>query len=92
MSGEARWDGRRVLFEIAGDDNQAVACAISLSALQDLGTQRRFKPADLLQCFAAMRPRIEAVALGKLRARSGAVEGVLNIWTDDFLDPPPAAT
>ncbi len=84
-----RWDGRRVLFEII-DKNRSVACAISLNALQDLSEQRRFQPADLLKCFAAARERIEAIAHSKLRARSRSVSGLLNIWSDDIDDSPPA--
>jgi hypothetical protein len=86
---QARWDGRRVLFEIV-DDGQSFACAISLNALQDLSTMRRFKPADLLKCFDETRERIEAIALAKLRARPGGVAGVLNIWSDDLDDVPPS--
>jgi hypothetical protein len=85
-----RWDGRRVLFEVV-DKDRSVACAISMNALQDLSGQRRFKPADLLKCFAAARARIEAIALSKLRARSEGVSGVLHIWSDDIDEPPPAS-
>ena len=83
-----RWHGRRVLFEIADGDRNA-ACTISANALQDLSGQRRFKPADLLACFAAARARIEAVALGKLRERPSRANGLLYIWSDDIDDPPP---
>jgi hypothetical protein len=62
------------------------------SALQDLSEQRRFKPADLLNCFAAARGRIEAIALGKLRARSEGASGLLNIWSDDIDGAPPPAS
>lgn len=78
----ARWDGRRILFEVM-DADRSVACAISINALQDLSEQRRFKPADLLKCFASARPRIEAIALRKARARPEGSAGVLNIWSDD---------
>jgi hypothetical protein len=84
----ARWDGRQVLFDIH-DADRSFACAISLSALQDLSEFRRFKPADLLKCFEAIRPRIEAIALGKLRARSAEPTGLLHIWSDDLTDAPP---
>ncbi len=82
-----RWDGSRVLFEIA-DGGERIACAISRSALQDLSRRRHFKAADLLQCFASARPRIEAIALGKLRARGGDLAGTLTIWADDIEDQP----
>ena len=92
-----RWDGRRILFEV-DHGGQSVVCAISLTALQDLSSFRRFKPAELLKCFIETRARIEAIALAKLRARPGAVAGVLNIWSDDLDEPmlstrakPPAA-
>lgn len=84
-----RWDGRRVVFEVF-DGAEPVACAISMNALQDLSEIRRFKPADLLACFAEMRGRIEAVALDKHRARSEAATGLLNLWSDDFDEAPPA--
>ena len=86
-----RWDGRRVLFEVADGDG-AAPCTISVNALQDLSGQRRFKPADLLACFAGARPRIEAIALAKLRARNTSTTGLLYIWSDDIDDPPPADT
>jgi len=91
-----RWDGRRILFEVQ-DAERSVACAISMNALQDMSAQRRFKPADLLAAFAELGPRIEAIALHKLRARSEAPSGLLNIWSDDIEEeaaahhPPPLA-
>ncbi len=85
-----RWDGKRVLFEIA-DGDRSVACTISVNALQDLSGHRRFKPADLLACFAAARARIGEIALGKLRARPARTAGLLYIWSDDIDDPPPAS-
>jgi hypothetical protein len=90
VASHPRWDGQRVLFDIV-DKDRSIACAISLNALQDLSEQRRFKPADLLKCFAAARARIEAIALDKLRARSEGVSGLLNIWSGDIDDPPPAS-
>ncbi len=83
----ARWDGRRVLFEVV-EQGESIPCAISLNALQDISTTRRFKPADLLACFAETRERIEAVALAKLRARPTGFEGVLTVWSGDFDDVP----
>jgi hypothetical protein len=85
-----RWDGRRVLFEVL-DEDRLVPCAISMNALQDISEMRRFKPADLMKCFAAVRPRIEAIALDKHRARSDAASGLLNIWSDDIDDAAEAA-
>jgi hypothetical protein len=83
-----RWDGKRVLFEIA-DGDRSVACTISVNALQDLSGHRRFKPADLLACFAAARAQIGAIALGKLRARTAGADGLLYIWSEDIEEPPP---
>jgi hypothetical protein len=91
IAAEPYWDGRRILFEVIADD-QAVPCAISMNALQDLSTQRRFKPADLLKCFAAARNRIEAIALNKYRTRPGGGCGLLHIWSDDVDEVPAADT
>ena len=55
----ARLDGRRVLFAVR-QDGVDVRCAISLNALQDISERRYVKPAEVLQCFAAAQPRIEA--------------------------------
>lgn len=86
----ARWDGRRMLFEVE-DQGRAIACAISLNALQDLSERRFFKPPELMACFVKQRARIEALALAKLRGRNPAIGGVVSIWADDIDDPPPAA-
>ena len=83
-----RWDGGRILFEVA-DSGRSVACTISVNALQDLSGHRRFKPPDLLACFAAARARIGEIALGKLRERPSRANGLLYIWSDDIDDPPP---
>ncbi len=90
VASHPRWDGRRVLFEIA-DGDRDVACTISVNALQDLSGQRRFKPADLLACFDAARARIGVVALAKLRARTAGATGLLYIWSDDIDDAPAAS-
>jgi hypothetical protein len=82
-----RWDGTRVLFEIVVGD-EWVPCAISRGALQDLSARNHYKSADLLRCFANARNRIEAIAVDKLRARSGDQSGPLNIWADDIQDLP----
>lgn len=90
IASHPRWDGRRVLFDIA-DGDRSVPCTISLHALQDLSGHRRFKPAELLGCFAAARAQIEAIALAKLRARRASTTGILYIWSDDIDDPPPSS-
>lgn len=89
MTVHPRWDGAGIAFEIV-EAGQRIACTISRSALQDLAGQRRFRPAELLACFAALGPRIEAIARAKLRARPAGMEGVLRIWSDDIDEPPPA--
>jgi hypothetical protein len=91
IASRPRWDGRRVLFEIA-DGERSAACTISANALQDLSGQRRLKPAaDLLACFDEARARIGAIALAKLRSRTAGTTGVLYVWSDDIDDPPPAS-
>jgi hypothetical protein len=77
-----RWDGRRILFELQHDGAE-VSCSISPDALRDLSSRRCYKPTDLLQCFAAERPRIEAAARGKLGARAACATDLLTIWSDD---------
>ena len=91
IASNPRWDGRRILFEVADGDRNA-PCTISVNALQDLTGQRRFKPADLLACFAGARKQIEVIALGKLRSRAASTTGLLYIWSDDIDEPPPADT
>jgi hypothetical protein len=91
MMAHPRWDGAGIAFEIV-EAGQRIACAISRSALQDLAGQRRFRPAELLACFAAFSPRIEAIARAKLRDRPSGIDGVLHIWSDDIDEPPPADT
>ena len=86
-----RWDGGRVLFEVA-DGGRSVACTISVNALQDLDGHRRSKPADLLACFDRARARIGAIALAKLRTRRAGATGLLYVWSDDIDDPPPSGT
>jgi hypothetical protein len=84
---EPRWDGTRVAFqiEVAGE---VVDCAISRSALQDLGGFRHYTPADLLRCFTNARGRIEAVAATKFAAQAQSVYSVVSIWSDDLEDAP----
>ncbi|WP_264716776.1 DUF1488 domain-containing protein [Limobrevibacterium gyesilva] len=87
-----RWDRNRVLFEIV-QNGQAVECAISRQALQDLSARRYAKPDELLASFAKLRKRVERIARSKLRTRSDAIEGLVTIWSgdvDDFDAAPPA--
>ena len=85
-----RWDRTRVLFEIEYQ-GQIVDCAISREALQDMSARRYAKPAELLECFAKIRPRAEQIARNKLNSRSDAIEGLVTIWSSD-LDEPEAET
>lgn len=90
-----RCDGRRLLFEMV-EEGRSVACAISLMALEDVSGGRCSRPADQLRSFTVARERIEAIALGKIRARAQDASGLLNIWSndvesDDVYDPPPAS-
>ncbi len=85
-----RWDRNRVLFEIV-HDGQLIECAISREALQDMSARRYAKPAELLECFAKIRPRAEQIASNKLRGRSDAIEGLVTIWSSDLDEPEPTA-
>lgn len=84
-----RWDGHRMLFMLATEDGREVRCAISRLALLGISGSTPLRSTDLPTLFAAARPRIEAAALAKLRARSGLPLGVLHIWEEDILDPEP---
>jgi len=87
-----RWDGHRMLFAVVITDGTEVRCAISRLALLGIGANAPMRTTDLLAVFAAARPRIEAAARNKLRARSSLPLGVLHIWEDDILDPEPTQT
>ena len=84
-SSAARWDGRRVLFEVEHGGRE-VPCAISPDALRDLTLRRCFKPKDVLACFVEARPRVEAIVHGKLRARAGLPPTPLTVWSSDVED------
>jgi hypothetical protein len=80
-------DSSRVLFDIT-DGNELVPCAISRMALEDVSGGRCFKPVDMLKSFEKVRPRIEALALEKLRMRPDGVTGRLSLWSDDVIEVP----
>jgi hypothetical protein len=84
-SAPARWDGRRVLFEM-GHDGKQVACAISPDAVRELTARRCFKPRDVLASFASARGQIEEIARGKLRRRATPSPMPLTVWMDDVED------
>ncbi len=87
-----RWDGQRLIFELNMDDGALVRCAISRLALLSISGGGPFRTLDLMARFAEARPRIEAAAYAKLRARSTPPLGILHIWEDDILDPTPGAS
>ncbi len=83
-----RLEGRRVVFEIE-ENGSWMPCAISEAAILDIAGQKHLRPSELLGVFLRARPRIELIARVKLRARSGHVRAILNIWSDD-IEPPPS--
>ncbi len=87
-----RWDGHRVLFELRMDDGERVRCAISRLALFGVSGGGTFRSDDILRRFSVARMRIEAAARDKLQRRSSPPIGVLHIWEDDVLNPPPPAS
>jgi len=82
-----RWDGSRVLFEIE-HAGQRLLCAISRSALQDLGGKRAHSGPDLLKCFAAFEPQITGIAAALFDAHPESASGIISIWSDDITEPP----
>lgn len=86
-----RWDGQRLLFNLTVEDG-TVRCAISRLALLGISGGRWLQEPQLFQCFAKLRPRIEDAARAKLAGRSSLPLGILHIWEDDVIEPPPAAT
>lgn len=87
----ARWDGRRVLFEVQ-HEGADLSCAISPDALRDLSASRCFKPADLLRVLAAHRIPVETIVLNKLRMRRSAGPGPLMLWSGDIEEFGPAGS
>ncbi|MDE2581108.1 MAG: DUF1488 family protein [Rhodospirillales bacterium] len=83
VTASPRWDRNRVLFEIE-DGGRAVACAISVQAIQDASGRRFHDKTRLLDCFSKIRPRVERIALEKLRARPHAGENLLTVWSGDL--------
>jgi hypothetical protein len=86
-----RWDGHRLVFELDMEGGGRVRCAISRLALLGVTGGGPMGPADVLRRFGTARVRIEAAAFAKLRERSSPPLGILHIWEDDILDPPPEA-
>lgn len=85
---QPRWDGQRLLFNVAVEGG-SVRCAISRLALAGISGGKWPKGPELFRRFAALRPTLEAAALAKLRARQSPLLGVLHIWEDDVLEPSP---
>ena len=84
-----RWDGTRVLFEIA-DGERRIRCAVSQAALENLSAQRHVGGVAFIRSFVIVQEQIEAVARDKLRAMPDIVFGTLNIWASDVDDLPPS--
>jgi hypothetical protein len=82
-----RWDGSRVLFEI-DHAGQSVLCAISRSALQELGGKRAYAGPDLVKAFLAAEPQIAAIAANLFDARPDSASGIISIWSDDITESP----
>ncbi|MFH5927241.1 DUF1488 domain-containing protein [Roseomonas xinghualingensis] len=82
-----RWLHDRILFEIE-ERGTAIACSISKAAVQDACGRYSNLPRDVMSEFLRLRPRIEEVALAKLRERSGSVEGPVHVWSADLDDDP----
>ncbi|HYF07800.1 MAG TPA: DUF1488 family protein [Acetobacteraceae bacterium] len=85
---QPRWDGQRLLFEMAVEGTGRVRCAISRLALLGITGGGHLQTGELLRRFGAARPRIEAAARAKLSRRTSPPLGTLHIWEDDILDPP----
>lgn len=91
-SGCPRWDGSRVLFELAVGATR-IPCAISRAALDNVGGQRQAGGEAYVWCFLANREHIEAVVHDKLGEMPGGLSslmGTLNIWASDLDDVPPS--
>jgi hypothetical protein len=81
----ARWDGRRVLFELLHDGRQ-VPCAVSPDALRELTSRRCFRQQDVLDSFLLARAQVEEIARGKLRSRATPPPMPLTVWVNDVED------
>lgn len=82
----ARWDGRRVHFDIVVSGEE-VSCAISSAALREMSGQSRYSPADLLRCFNEHRTRIETIAHRRAAEHEDSITGIISIWEDDVDAP-----
>lgn len=87
-----RWDGQRLIFDLNLEGGGCIRCAISRLALLDISGGGSFRTSDLLARFTRARSVIEAAARAKLRRRHGPPLGILHIWEDDILDPPPTSS
>jgi hypothetical protein len=80
----ARWDGRRVLFDVQHGQG-VVECAISPEVLRGITARAAFKPKDVLQSFMAAQAEVTAIVHGKLRRRALHATP-LTVWTSDVED------
>jgi hypothetical protein len=88
MSGippDARWDGRRVLFDVQ-HDMQVVPCAVSPFVIRELVPGPCFKTEDVLKRFMAARIQIEAAVHSKLQRRVSPSPTPLTVWSSDLED------
>lgn len=85
-----RRNGDGLIFEIISA-GMPVTCTISRGALEEVSGRRYVAAKDVIACFTAGWPAIEAAARGKLRARGESVTGCLRLWAEDFDTEPPAA-
>jgi hypothetical protein len=83
-----RWDADRVLFEV-DDGEHRLPCSISREALESAGQGYTARPWQLLEAFERLRPRIEQIALAKIRAAPAKPAGITAISIDELNDPPP---
>jgi hypothetical protein len=81
----ARWDGRRVLFDVQ-HERQVVPCAVSPLVLRELAPGPCFKTKDILKCFVAARSQLEAAAQSKLQRRALPYPTPLTVWSSDLED------
>ena len=87
----ARWDGRRVLFELLHDGRQ-VSCAVSPDARRELTSRRCFRQQDVLDSLLLARAQVEKVARAKLRSRATPPPMPLAVRVNDAEDHITAAS
>ena len=89
LASRPRWDGGNLLFDFF-DGAEAIPCAMSCAAIEQILSRRCFREADALAFFQTERLSIEALTRDKLRARADGACGRLTIWADDLETLPDA--